>query len=345
MNSQLRSGVLTQAETILADIVAQGRLLPEQENQFREDLIEESPLLRMTDVQMLRAPSKYIPYMQVDDDILSAPSTGRTNRAVTPKGVDTRGVTLETKLMRGRVEIADEVLNEVVSQGRFQDVALGLVAKKIAKQLDRFILNGDSALAAVTSANAEQQRLLAYYGLQDGIFKRAAGNGIVGPDFASGGNPADLPATCLENFLRVLPEPYQQFSDEYVLMVTTPQFNRFRSTVMHRLAADNKFEAATFGNVRAIRFPEGNVMLPLPAISQELIYTPTGGSQTTYTNRNKALFINPRHVVVGMFMGGLRMTIHYDYNEFQSVINFETYVGSNVHFTNAIIVGSGVRAT
>jgi hypothetical protein len=246
--------------------------------------------------------------------------------------------------MRGRLEIADEVLNEVVGQGTFQTVALGLVAKKVAKQLDRFILNGKASLGAVTSANAEEQRLLAFYGLQDGIIQRAAGNGITGPNFAVSASPADLPQTCLEDFLTALPEAFQQFSDEYVLLTTRAQFNSFRSTVMHRTAADNKFTSAKVGESSALRFPEGNLMLPIPALSQELSYTPSGGSLTTHTNKNKAIFMNPKHAVVGMYLGGLRMNIYYDYDNFTSVINFETYVGSNLHFPTAVITGTGVKA-
>jgi len=329
-----------QAETILSDFSSgNGLLLPEQEDKFREDLTATSKLLDMADVHILTAPSKQISYIDLDDMPLMSPNTGATNRGVTQKGADTRGVTLQTKLMRGQISIADEVVNENIEQDNLVDVVMGLIARKVALQLERLFLNGDSALAGKTIADAEEKRIVDYLALEDGIFKQASSNGLTSPAFSN----ADLPASFVGTFLQELPDKYQQWGSQYTLFSNQRHFNRFKSTVMHRTQADNKFmlETDSMGHQQLI-IPEGNAMIPLYGMSYAFPFTETGESEVTITNRDKVLFMNPKTFSAGFYLDSLRMGLHYDFNNWETLINFELYTGSVLQFPDAVVVGTGV---
>lgn len=333
--------VVQQTATILSDFSSgNGLLLPEQEDQFREDLVAESKLLDMCDIHMLDAPSKQISYLRVERFPLSAPNTGASNRGVTNKGVKTRGVTLETKLMRGQVSIADEVLNENIEKDAMLSTVLGLIAKEVAYQTEVFLLSGDITLAGKTIADTEEKRLIDFLGLQNGVFKQASGNGLTSPAFSNG----DLSSTFVGTMLDPLPDKYMAWAPDYVLFTTQSHFNRFSSTVMHRTQADNKYLMERDAmRRRELIAPEGNRMIALNGMSEAIPFTETGESEVIVTQRDKVLFMNPQTLSVGFYLDNLRMKVGYDFDNWQTLINFELYMGSVLQYPDAVVIGTGVK--
>lgn len=344
-----KAEMVAQANSLLSDFTGSnklGVLTPEQEDKFRIDLFQGSNFLSKVDLHLMDAPTKQISYLKVDDNPLSSPNVTSTNRGVTRKGSESRGFTLETKLMRGSVRIPDETIDQNIQNGTLPDAVRALIARRVGNQLARFVFLGDTTIAGKTIADPEELRLTEYFGLQNGIYKLA--NGVnTATNFQVSSADAWLPKDAPDLMSYSLPDRHLADATNNILFVTPIQFAKYKQLCLSTVASDYafKYTPKTATENEYVTTPTGFKVMPEHALTYAHAYTETGQSAVTFTQRTKGLFLNPEYVAVGMFMGGMEMTNHYDFDNWQMIINFQTYVGVNHHYTDNVVIGTGLKYT
>jgi HK97 family phage major capsid protein len=152
--------IVKRADLALADLTADGGLLvPEQQDRFIRNLIDQPTILREARTVPMNSPRMEINKIGFGSRILRAAPQGsspyaeddgsndRHLLAADRAKVDLGKVTLQTVETMAEVHIPDEVLEDNIERGDMADTILALMAERIALDLEELIIQGDSGSA------------------------------------------------------------------------------------------------------------------------------------------------------------------------------------------------------
>ena len=181
-----------------------GRLSAEQNNQFIQDLIDQPTLLNESRTVPMDSPEMKINKIGFGARILH-PAPGGTSPYADDDGTNDRylaaakrakpvtsKVTITTDEVMAEVRIPYEIFEDNIERGGMESTVLAMIAEEAAKDLEDWLLNGDTALNDNSILD-----------LQNGVLQRTTSHVV---DAAS----ATISATIFNNAIKALPTKYRR---------------------------------------------------------------------------------------------------------------------------------------
>ncbi len=184
--------IMAKADMEVADLIADGGYLEsEQAEKFVVDMIKESVLMRLVNVQGMKSHTKLIGKVGINGRVLRPGTSGHALPAADRVKPATDQVTLSTSLMKAEIRLNDEVLEDNIENGKFKQTVMAMMAEHAALDMDDLLANGDT-----TSADP----LLALF---DGMIASATTHIVAG-----GTNP--LAKSMLKDAIKSMPSQYNR---------------------------------------------------------------------------------------------------------------------------------------
>jgi len=184
--------IMQKADMEVADLIADGGYLQdEQAEKFVVDMIKESMMMKMVNVQGLRSHTKLIDKVGIDGRVLRPGTSGHALAAADRVKPTTDQVTLNTHLMKAEIRLNDEVLEDNIENGRFKQTVMGMMSEHVALDLDDLLVNGDT-----TSADP----LLALF---DGMIVSATSHIVAG-------GSVPIAKSMLKDAIKAMPSEYRR---------------------------------------------------------------------------------------------------------------------------------------
>lgn len=176
------SGLSQKADILLSELASNGGLLqPEQNDVFFRKLLDEPTLLRVVRAVQMNSPQMDINKVGIGQRVFHAASnsgngaTGLNDANVNDRtlakakrtSVTTSKISMNSTEVIAEVRIPDEVLEDNIERGAFQDTILSLVAQRGALDFEAMLISGDKTI------NPASDDLLY---LQNGILKLFTSN-------------------------------------------------------------------------------------------------------------------------------------------------------------------------
>ncbi len=140
--------IMAKADMEVADLIADGGYLQdEQAEQFTVDLIKESVLMRLVNVKGLKSHTKLLDSVGINGRVLRPGTSGHALAAADRVKPTTDQVTLTTQLMKGEINLNDEVLEDNIEAGKFKQTVMTMMAEHVALDMDDLLANGDTTSA------------------------------------------------------------------------------------------------------------------------------------------------------------------------------------------------------
>ena len=166
---------IRRADLALADLTANGGVLdPEHQGRFFQRVIDAPTIFRDVRAINMGAPEMKIPKIGFGSRVLrAAPQSGGWNDNGTNDRYITEAqrakpdfglVTMETSEFIAEIHLHDDLLEDNIEKGALVDTIMGLLAERVALDLEELLISGDSASGD------------AYLATQDGILKLLTSN-------------------------------------------------------------------------------------------------------------------------------------------------------------------------
>lgn len=140
--------IMAKADMEVADLIADGGYLQsEQAEAFVVDLIKESVLMRLVNVQGLKSHTKLIDKVGINGRVLRPGTSGHALAAADRVKPTSEQVTLTTHLMKAEIRLNDEVLEDNIENGSFKATVMKMMAEHVALDMDDLLANGDTTSA------------------------------------------------------------------------------------------------------------------------------------------------------------------------------------------------------
>ena len=136
--------LLEKADLALADLVAGGGyLLPAQAQKFMLLTIKESDFLPLTTVVPMPTPKFSTAGVKMSGRVLRPGHEGAAVADVDRQRPEVSNVELDAQLVKGQVDLNDEVLEDNIERGDFKQTVMTMLAKAVARDMEDIVLNGD----------------------------------------------------------------------------------------------------------------------------------------------------------------------------------------------------------
>lgn len=160
--------ILEKADLALADLLSGGELVPAQAQRFIRLLIKESVVLGMSTVRPMKSKKVLVEKIRFGNRILRAGTSATPLPAGDRQKPDLSKVELDAKLMKGQIDLNDEVLEDNIEQGTLRQTVMELMGEAISRDLDEILVNGDTGSADP------------FLALFDGMLAAATSNVVLG---------------------------------------------------------------------------------------------------------------------------------------------------------------------
>ena len=170
MGKQDSRVLLRKAEMAVTDFASGGVLVAEQADKFIVQMINQAILLPMCTSHPMDSPTAEYPKLRFTDRVLHAATEN------TPLPRDSWAtpalsqVSLSTNKFQAEVRFSEDVLEEQIERGTFQQTLTNALTEAIARDMEYIAINGDTSLAATDPD----------LGKMDGFLKLAATNLVNG---------------------------------------------------------------------------------------------------------------------------------------------------------------------
>jgi len=136
--------LMEKADMEVADLISDGGyLLDEQAAEFVQDLIKESVVLSLIDVRGMKSHTQLIDKVGISGRVLRPGTSG----VALPVGDRTKPTTdqveLTTHLMKGQINLNDELLEDNIESGTFKTTVMNMMSEAVAYDMDWLAVNGD----------------------------------------------------------------------------------------------------------------------------------------------------------------------------------------------------------
>lgn len=140
--------IMAKADMEVADLIADGGYLQdEQAEMFIVDMIKESVLMRLVNVQGIKSHTKLIDKVGINGRVLRPGTSGHALAAADRVKPTTDQTTLTTNLMKAEIRLNDELLEDNIENGKFKQTVMSMMAEHTSLDLDDLLANGDTTSA------------------------------------------------------------------------------------------------------------------------------------------------------------------------------------------------------
>jgi len=263
--------VLERADITVGDLTSDGGLLlPQQSDQFIDEVQEQPTMLSQVRLIRMNSPTARINKIGFDQRIMKAASqTGQaeddgSNARILPKAdrskVITRQIELVSKEVMAEVHIPYEVLEDNIERGNFETHVLRLIAERAAQDLEEWMITAD-----LLSGDA-------YLALNDGLLVSATSNVV---DNLNAGLTPDT----FRDAQLAMPQRYLRNLANMRNFVTVQDAIRYRSNIAARATGYGDSALQGSGTLNAYGAPV---------------------EQTPFMAANTALFTFPQNIAFGI---------------------------------------------
>lgn len=182
--------ILRKTDLALADLSSGGGILqPAQAQNFIRLLIDESVLMKYTQVKPMKAQKEEVDKIRFTNRILRSGQEATALSEADRAKPDTSKVELDVKLFKAEVNLNNEVLEDSIEKGKLRDTIMEQMGEAIARDMDEVLVRGDT-----TSADP----FLAKF---NGLLKAVNSNQV-----DAAGQP--LTKAVMREMLKTMPSPY-----------------------------------------------------------------------------------------------------------------------------------------
>ena len=138
--------LMQKADMEVQDLISDGGYLPkEQASAFIRDLINESVVLKLIDVRSLKSHTQLIDKVGISGRVLRPGTSGVALSVAdrTKPTIDQEELT--THLMKGQINLNDELLEDNIEAGTFKTTVMQLMTEAVAYDMDWLAVNGDTS--------------------------------------------------------------------------------------------------------------------------------------------------------------------------------------------------------
>jgi len=263
--------IMQKADMEVADLIADGGYLQaEQAEKFIVDLIEESVMMKLVQVQALKSHTKIMGKVGIDGWVLKPGTSGAALAVADRTKPTTDEVTLYTHLMKGEIRLNDEVLEDNIEGGQFKNTVMQIMAEHVALDMDRVLVNGDTSGATGTVLD-----------LIDGMLVKATTHIV-------NGGTVPINKGMLKDAIKAMPSQYNRLKAQQRFLTSEDAETDYRDYLADRATVlGDKFIEGD-GPVRYNNRP----ILPVPVFPDNL------GAGTDCTN---ILLTHPKNAVWGVW--------------------------------------------
>lgn len=187
--SQANLSILQKADLEIANLVADGGILTEaQARQFIRHMIDKAVLLPLCRVIGMKSHTQLVEGMFFNSRILRPGVSSQALTTAQRSKPTTTKTTLTTVLVKGQVDLDDEVLEDNIEQGTLKSTVMATMGERIALDTDELSVNGD-----VSSSDP-------FLALYNGMLKRTVSHIV-----DAGSTP--LTDSILRSLLKAIPSP------------------------------------------------------------------------------------------------------------------------------------------
>jgi HK97 family phage major capsid protein len=181
--------LLAKADLDTAGLAAGGLLQPQQADRFFRVMIKSAVLMQQINVTPMRGPKERRDKTRFGSRVLKPGVESQALALAERSKPDLSFIELDAKLVKAEVRMSDEVLEDQIERGAYQQTIVETLAAAVARDMDFLISQGDTA-----SGNA----LLA---VLDGFIKQATSNVV-----AAG--VVKLSKEALRDMLKTMPDEF-----------------------------------------------------------------------------------------------------------------------------------------
>lgn len=209
--------ILKKADLAVADLQANGGYLnPEQADRFIDLVIDEPTILKEVRTVKMNAPQRKIEKIGFDSRILHvAPASGTALDAAKRSKPVTDKVELNTTEYIAEVHIPYDVLEDNIERGNLEDTIMRHMAKRVAIDLEEFLLLSDTASADPDLA------------VKDGLLKQATSH-VVDADGAS------ISKEIFKAGVKAMPSKYLRVRTDFRFWTSPDQETEYRDQLADR---------------------------------------------------------------------------------------------------------------
>jgi HK97 family phage major capsid protein len=286
-----------------------GALTPANAKQFIRTSIIDSNFMKRCTVKPMAAQKERHSRIGLSQRVLR-PGTPSTQLPDGQRAKPDLGfVELDSKLFKGEVRIPDEVLEDNIESGNFQNIVMQFIPEAVSRDIDELLLQGDTASGDD------------YLAQLDGVLKQATAHPV---DF----NNSRVNFDDLSSMLRAIPKNFKKYRDKYEFLTSYNCEDDFRKLFDDRETAYG--DAVLQGN-EPVKFRG----VPIIAVGMMPDEQGGGGNQTSI------LLCNPKDIVVG-FWRQVRVEVDRDKREGATSFIVTLRLDVKIAVPDAVVLGSEV---
>lgn len=188
--------LLRKAEIAVSDFTSNGLLNPEQADKFIRLAIKDPVLLKRVTATPMKAFKEQRDKLRFAGRVLKPGAEATALPSAAWAKPDLSQVELDAQLFKAETRMSDEVLEDQIERGAFQQTIMQELSKAIGRDMEYVAINGDTASADPLLAKL------------DGILKQITSNTVNG---ASGTLSKDI----LKQMLKAMPDEFSNDALEY----------------------------------------------------------------------------------------------------------------------------------
>lgn len=266
--SESNQSFIEKADTQVSDLTSGGLLAVEQAQKFYEIMIEQSKLLQIVTTVPMTTPSYEIPKAGFTGEILRPGTEGQAlGEADRAKPVFDKA-TLTPKEFVAEARLSYTALEDNIERGTFWNTIQNLLAKAVARDLEKVIIRGDVLSASLLLAQL------------DGVLKQATSH-----VYDAGG--ARFTKSIGEAMARLMPSQFWEGNDKMAFLTSKNACIDLNASYADRPTA--------LGDSFLVKKSSGQ-LIGLPVIDIPLFPENLGAG----TNKTCALLLDPTNINVGV---------------------------------------------
>jgi HK97 family phage major capsid protein len=259
---------IEKADLSISDLTSGGLLVAQQAKEFFEILIEESVLLGMSTTVPMTGPTMEISKMGFTSRVLRGATEGVALSEADRSKPTLDKVSLSTKEFIAEARIPYGVVEDNIANGSFQDYAMRLIAKAVARDMEDVLINGDT-----TSSDALLSKL-------DGVLKQAT-------TLVQAAGGVRLTKSAMKLAVQTLPSRFLRSQKNLAFITSKNAVIDYIDSLANRGTPLGDSKLVDAAAAEYMSYP----VVPVPMFPENL-----GGS----TNQTSMLFLDPKNIHVGI---------------------------------------------
>lgn len=261
--------LLEKLDMAVSDLIADGGYLNDEQAQaFIVKTIKASTVLKKCDVRTLKSHTSDIDRVGISGQVLKPGTTGVALSLADRSKPTTEQSVLATHLMRGAIDLTDEVLEDSIEAGKFAATVQDMMSEHVALDLDDVVINGNTTTGT-------------------GIFALFNGALAAATSHTVNAGAVALNETVFKNGIKAMPSQYHRWSGQQEWWTSVKAEIDYRSFLAGR--GTMLGDASIDGMITTM--PQGRKLIPVPVFPENL----TPGTYTAM------LFTHPKNLRVGFW--------------------------------------------